>query len=103
MFHTVFFWLKSDLTDEQRATFENELRRIPQISYLAQGIVSKPAATTERPGVTDHSFDFSLILEFKSMEDHIRYQTDDADHDRFIDTCKSLWKRVTVLDSQPLS
>ena len=103
MFHTVFFWLKDDLSDEQRAHFEAELSLIPKIPYLAQGFISKPAATAKREGVTDHSFDYSLILEFKTMEDHEKYQTNDADHDRFVAECKDFWKQVQVRDSQPLA
>ena len=103
MFHTVFFWLKDDLTEEQRTHFESELSLLPKIPYLAQGHVSKPAATAHREGVTDHSFDFSLILEFKNLEDHEKYQTNDADHDRFVEQCKEYWKQVQVRDSEPLS
>ena len=99
MIHTVFFWLKDDLSDADRATFESELLRVPKIDYLEFGLVGKPAATTPRP-VTDNSFDYSLVLSFRTMEDHDRYQGDDPDHTRFVDTCKSMWKRVVVRDSE---
>jgi len=101
MYHTVFFWLKSDLSEEQVALFESELTLITKIPYLVQAHASKPAATEHRDGVTDNSFSYSLILEFANMEDHIRYQTNDTDHDRFVDTCKDLWDRVVVRDSEP--
>ena len=101
MIHNVFFWLKKDLTTEQHSTFESELIRLKEIQYLVHGFVGKPAPTEKRP-VTDHSFDFSLMLHFKNMEDHDHYQTDCEHHTRFIEKCKSLWERVVVYDSSPL-
>ena len=102
MIHTVFFWLKTDLSEADRSKFETELKLLPEIDYLEFGKVGQPAATTERP-VTDHSFDYSLVLSFKTMEDHDRYQTDDPAHTRFIETCKELWERVVVYDSEVIA
>lgn len=101
MIHSVYFWLKPEVTNEQRALFEAELRLLPQISYLAAGFVGKPAQTEARP-VTDHSFDYHLQLEFKTMADHIYYQVDCPDHKRFVETCKPLFGKVIVYDSEPL-
>jgi len=101
MLHTVFFWLKPETTPEQRAFFEAELKLLPQISYLASGFVGKPAPTQER-SVTDHSFDYSLSLQFKTMADHDFYQTDCKDHQRFVDACKPLFAKVIVYDSEAI-
>lgn len=101
MIHNVYFWLKKDLPDTDRATFETELAHLLEIDYLAHGFVGKPAPTEPRP-VTDHSFDYSLTLHFKSMADHDYYQRDCPKHKRFVDTCKTLWERVVVYDSAPL-
>lgn len=101
MIHTVFFWLKRDLMPEQRATFEAELIRLKEIPYLVHGFVGKPAPTEKRP-VTDHSFDYSLTLHFKSLDDHEHYQKSCKQHARFVDTCKSYWERVAVYDSSPI-
>ncbi len=101
MIHSVFFWLKPGLSAAERALFEQELALLPRISYLARGFAGKPAATEPRP-VTDHSFDYSLVLEFKSMEDHEFYQKGCPDHQRFVDTCKPFFDKVIVYDSQPL-
>jgi hypothetical protein len=99
MVHSVYFWLKQELTGDQRALFESELKRLPALSYLASGWVAKPAATEVRP-VTDHSFDYHLQLEFKSMDDHAFYQSECLDHKRFVDTCKPMFDRVIVYDSE---
>lgn len=102
MIHNVYFWLKQDMTAEQVATFESELRLLPKISYLAAGSVGKPAATEER-AVTDHSFSYSLSLTFKTMADHEFYQTDCPDHQRFVNTCKAFFAKVIVYDTAELS
>jgi hypothetical protein len=102
MNHNVYFWLKSDLPSESVSLFENELKLVTQIGYLAKGTMGKPAATPHRP-VTDHSFSYSLSLEFKTLADHDFYQTDCQDHKRFVDTCKTFWERVIIYDSEPLA
>lgn len=101
MIHNVYFWLKPDLTPEQVTTFETELMHLLEIDNLIHGFVGKPADTEKRP-VTDHSFSYSLTLHFKNMADHDYYQKDCPKHQRFIDTCKTLWDRVAVYDSSPL-
>ena len=102
MIHSVYFWLKPGLSEAERALFESELALLPRIGYLARGFTGKPAATEPRP-VTDHSFDYSLMLEFKTMADHEFYQKGCPDHQRFVDTCKVFFDKVIVYDSQPLS
>ena len=101
MLHNVYFWLKADLAPAQRQQFEMELAKLVALDYLAYGFAGKPAATEERP-VTDHSFSYSLVLRFKTMEDHNFYQVDCPAHKRFIETCKSFWERVVVYDSESL-
>jgi hypothetical protein len=102
MHHNVYFWLKKDLSAEQRTAFESELQLLPKISYLASGFVGQPAPTEERP-VTDHSFDYSLSLQFKTMADHEFYQKDCPDHQRFVANCKPFFDRVIVYDSSALA
>ena len=101
MIHSVFFWLKKDLTAEQRATFESELILLKEIPYLVHGFVGKPAPTEKRP-VTDHSFDYSSTLHFKNLEDHEHYQKGCEHHQRFVDRCKTFWERVVVYDTSPI-
>ncbi len=101
MIHAVYFWLKKDLPAEQRAIFESELVRLKEITCLVHGFVGKPAPTEERP-VTDHSFDYSLTLHFKNLEDHDHYQKKCEQHLRFVNTCKTFWEKVLVYDTSPL-
>lgn len=98
MTHSVFFWLKHGLSDQDLQKFEAGLRGLFTITEIAQGSIGTPAATPARP-VTDKSFSYSLILKFKTIEDHDVYQ-DHPDHHAFVDACKDLWDRVIVYDSQ---
>jgi hypothetical protein len=101
MIHNVYFWLKKDLTPEQKHTFETELAHILEIDYLEHAFIGKPAQTQKR-SVTDNTFDYSLMLHFKNMADHDYYQRECPKHMRFVDTCRTLWEKVIVYDSSPI-
>jgi hypothetical protein len=99
MFHCVYFWLKKDLSAEDRALFESELRLLSKLPYPVQSHIGKPAPVEARP-VVDLSFDWSVVTEFKSVADHDFYQKECKDHARFVTTCKHLWERVVIYDMQ---
>ncbi len=100
MFHCVYFWLKKDLSETDRQTFESELKLVSKIPYLANAWVGQPATVEARP-VCDQSFTWSLIVQFKALADHDFYQSDCKDHQRFIDTCKTFWEKVIIYDMTP--
>ena len=100
--HNVYFWLKADLSAEDRATFEAEVRLLTQLPYLERGFAGKPAATEHRP-VTDHSYDYATSLHFKTLADHDHYQKECPGHARFVNTCKTFWDRVVIYDMEPLA
>ena len=100
MTHSVFFWLKPGLPEQDIKKFENGLRGLFSIDEIARGSIGTPAATPERP-VTDKSYSYSLLLEFKSIEAHDNYQ-DHPDHHVFVEGCKHLWDRVVVYDSREI-
>lgn len=101
MIHNVYFWLKKDLNAEQVETFENELIALKTIDYLEHGFVGKPAPTEERP-VTDHSFNYSLTLHFKNLQDHEFYQKECPKHLHFVNVCKPFFEQVKVYDTSPI-
>jgi len=49
--------------------------------------------------VTQNTFDYSLFLEFDSVEDHNAYQVH-PDHDVFVNTFSPWFKTVKVYDSE---
>ena len=54
--------------------------------------------TPERP-VTQNTFDYALVLEFDSVEQHNEYQVH-ADHGVFVDSFKQWFDEVRVYDTQ---
>ncbi len=84
MIHSVYFWLNED-GQGRRQKFESALRDLLKTGKIQEGRIGRPAGTQERP-VTDHSFDYSLILTFATQVDHDAYQ----DHDRPPRLCQSV-------------
>ena len=96
--HTVHFWLKPDLTGEQRAAFVAGCQGIAQSPNVATLRVGVPAGT-DRP-VVDNSWDVQLAVEFASAAEHDAYQSaDDTVHVAFIETFKTSWSKVVIYDS----
>jgi hypothetical protein len=101
--HSALFWLRPDLTPEERAHFDAEVRQLATLPYLEAGYVGTSAPTPDRPPVTDHSFDYATSLHFRSMADHEHYQAACPLHARFVAACKGYWTRVVVHDIAPLT
>ncbi|MFV1994897.1 MAG: Dabb family protein [Verrucomicrobiales bacterium] len=98
MVHAVYFWLVDDLSEEDRRAFSQEgLQSLTEIDVVESGIWGSPAPTTKRP-VTDHSFDYCLILRFASIEDQDTYQTH-PEHNVFVERFSPWFKQVKVYDS----
>ena len=99
MEHHVYFWLKEERKNEESlAAFEKGLDQLMTSSTIESSTWGKPAGTSSRPGVTDHSWDYGASLTFASMEDHDEYQGDDPQHTEFINSFKDWWEKVEVKD-----
>ncbi|QBQ40599.1 Dabb family protein [Sphingobacterium psychroaquaticum] len=95
--HAVYFWLKEDLTDDDKKDFLNffeALRKVPGIRSFQYG---KPASTTPRP-VVDNSFSYNLVVTFKSMDDINTYEKH-PDHLAAADKYSKYWSKVLVMDT----
>ena len=97
LIHTVIFWLKKDLTVDQRNIFANEVRTLGEISSVESFHLGTPAPTTKRPVIED-SYDFAITVVMKDMDAHDHYQADPI-HLEFIDKCKIMWERVVIYDA----
>lgn len=94
--HHVFFWLKNKDNDADRKDLLQGLQTLAAIepkTLIHIGV----KATTNRP-VIDTSYDFSLLLVFKDLEEQESYQTHSI-HESFVKNCTHLWKKVTIYDS----
>lgn len=95
--HTVFFWLRPDLTAERRAEFRKGVESLATIPGVDKVFVGTPAAVPARP-VTDRTFDFSLTVLCRDVAAHDAYQ-DHPIHHAFIARCREDWVRVLVYDA----
>tara|TARA_R110000850_G_scaffold145753_14_gene267995 strand:+ start:2240 stop:2542 length:303 start_codon:yes stop_codon:yes gene_type:complete len=96
--HNVYFWLDESLSDDEKAAFEGGLKALFEIDVVASGSFGLAAGTPERP-VTHNSFDYSLVLEFDSVEQHNAYQVH-PEHSVFVDNFSPWFKEVRIFDSQ---
>lgn len=95
--HTVYFWLKKDLSPSQRAEFRagvDTLQGVPSADAVYVGI---PAATA-RP-VVDRTYDVALVVLLKNLAAHDAYQVDPV-HRAFVEQFSSFWEKVVIYDSE---
>ncbi|MCM8540595.1 MAG: Dabb family protein [Lentisphaeraceae bacterium] len=93
--HTVFFWLKDELSDDQKQAFFKGVDTLKTIQPNVMVTTGAPASTN-RP-IIDTSYDYGLTCIFKSLEDHDKYQVDPI-HLKFVENHSNDWKKVLIYD-----
>ncbi len=96
--HTLYFYFKEDVSDDEKLQFESDLRALLEIPYISSSLIGRPAQTESRP-ITDHDFGYTVIMWFASVEDHDQYQIDPL-HKQMVETTGHLFERIRVLDSE---
>lgn len=96
--HTVYFWLKPELTAAQRAEFRRGVESLGTIKAVAQCHVGTPAKTEKRP-IIDDSYSVALTVICKDVAAHDAYQVDPI-HLAFVNTFKTYWTRVQIYDAE---
>lgn len=94
--HTVFFYFKEGVTEEQRTKFEMELGKLAKCESIYK-VWSGKAAGTARD-VVDNSYDHAWVVHFENKAQQDLYQVDPI-HLAFIEACKEIWDHVQVYDS----
>jgi hypothetical protein len=94
--HSVYFWLRDNLTPAERAQFEAGVQSLATIAGVEHGFIGVPAPT-ER-AVIERGYSKAAVLVFADQQAHDAYQVDPV-HDRFRDECGSLWTKVRIYDS----
>ena len=94
--HSVFFTLKESISEEDRATFINQVGLLANIETVDSFHIGTPAATPDRP-VIQKNYDVALTVILKSLKDHDIYQ-DHQIHLDFIANNNHLWKNVVIYD-----
>jgi hypothetical protein len=88
LYHCVYFWLKPELTSEQRAEFRRGVETLKGIKAAAQVAVGVPAKTTPRP-----------VVICADVAAEAAYQVDPI-HLAFVEKFKTFWTRVQIYDSE---
>ena len=96
--HTVYFWLKPELTATQRAEFRRGVESLAGIKSVEKVYVGTPAKTEKR-AIIDDSYSFALTVICQDLAAHDAYQADPI-HDAFRDHCHQFWTRVQIYDAE---
>jgi len=96
--HTVYFWLKPELTAQQRSDFRKGVESLGGIKAVDRIYVGTPAATTKRP-IIDDSYAVALTVLCKDLAAHDAYQVDPI-HLAFIENFKTFWSKVQIYDAE---
>ena len=96
--HSVYFYLKPELTPAQRDDFRRQVTTLGSISDLEAFYVGTPAPVPPRP-VIQTGYDVSITGVFKDVAAHDAYQVDPI-HTAFVKNGQPYWSRVEVYDSQ---
>jgi hypothetical protein len=94
--HSVYFWLKPELKDDDRAKFWEGVRSLTTIESVRQSFIGSPAST-DRP-IIDRSYSCALIVVFDDLAGHEAYQVHPI-HDKFRDECSAFWSKVQIYDA----
>ena len=99
--HNVYFWMNDPDNAEEAAKLAAGIKTLADVKYVKGFRLGKPAPTTDRD-VVDSSFSYHLMLLFDNAEDQNDYQSDPI-HEKFVEECSGLWKKVVVYDSHTSS
>jgi hypothetical protein len=92
--HSVYFWLKTDLSDGDRQAFEAGLDTLLSIDTIERFYRGAPA-DTDRP-VIDRSYSVGIVVVFRDKAGHDAYQAHPR-HDEFR-ACAKYWEKVLIYD-----
>jgi len=93
--HSVYFWLRKDLTPADEREFDAGVRSLGTIEGVRSSYVGVPAAT-DRP-VIERGYSRALVLVFDDEDGHDAYQVHPV-HDRFRKACGRFWTDVRIFD-----
>jgi hypothetical protein len=96
--HTVYFWLKPELTAQQQADFRKGVESLGGIKAVDKLYVGTPAKTQKRP-IIDDSYSVGITVVCKDVAAHDAYQVDPIHH-AFIEKFKTYWNRVQIYDAE---
>tara|TARA_B100000989_G_C19342874_1_gene385709 strand:+ start:106 stop:408 length:303 start_codon:yes stop_codon:yes gene_type:complete len=98
LIHSVYFWLKPTLSENEKSFFFREVEILSEIKSVTHSYAGSPAKTPQRAVVED-SYDCGMIVLLEDISAHDQYQADPL-HLAFIEKCAHMWEKVVIYDSQ---
>ncbi len=95
--HSVFFWLKPELSDADRAAFFTGLETLRGIAGVQTLHTGRPAPIPPRP-VVDASYTAALSITFADVAAHDAYQADPI-HQKFLENFRPWFAKVQIYDA----
>ena len=92
--HSVYFWLKPDITADEEKEFLKRVTALTKISSVKHGWVGTPA-DTDRP-IIDRTYSYGLVTAFDDVAGHDIYQVHPI-HDAFREL-HHLWTAIKIYD-----
>ncbi|WP_040300355.1 Dabb family protein [Arcticibacter svalbardensis] len=94
--HHVLFWLKADMTTDQKTAFRQSLEALKGVETANSVYIGTPAPI-ER-AVVDSSYTYSLTVIFDDLAGHDVYQTHPL-HLAFLDSFKVYFEKIVIYDA----
>jgi hypothetical protein len=94
--HSVYFWLRDDLSPADKAKFVDGIRSLTTIDVVQLGFIGTPAATSR--GIIDTTYSYALVLTFADPAAQDAYQVHPV-HDAFRENCGGSWKKIVIYDA----
>jgi hypothetical protein len=100
LIHSVFFWLKEDISPEDEKAFLEGVNSLRAVSTIKNCYIGPPAPTEAR-NVVDNTYSYALIVHFDDVAGQDAYQIDPI-HLKFVEDHKDKWTKVIVYDNTML-
>lgn len=97
LIHSVFFWLKEDLSEADQTAFLAGVESLRGVESVKEMFIG-PVAPTEARGVVDNSYSIALIVHFDDVAGQDAYQIAPL-HTKFIADHQDKWTKVVVYDN----
>jgi hypothetical protein len=94
--HSVYFWLRDDLSPAGKTTFIEGIRSLGTIDSVEQAFIGVPAGTNRE--IIDQTYSYALVVSFANAAAHDDYQVHPI-HDAFRENCGGSWKKIVIYDA----
>ncbi len=98
--HNVHYWLKPDLTADQRQNFLAGIADLRRLASVKASWFGVPARGGE--AIADRSYDHALVMDLGDAAGHEAFQAD-PEHQAIRERIGSSWERIVIYDLEQIS